>query len=188
MGRHLDSVSIARQHRICTIEAKMVAKSKPKTTKKPAKAKKPARAKKPAKPTAPKKSKNPAVEAVRAFALSYPEAHEDFPWGDRVIKVRGKIFVFMGREDELGIGVKLPISNQVALMLPFTEPSGYGMGKHGWINASFPAGEDVPMDMIEAWIDESYRANAPKKLVDSLTAAASPAPAAPARRRTARRR
>ncbi len=32
----------------------------------------------------------------------------------------------------------------------------------------FRPGQEVPMDLIEQWIDESYRAIAPKKLVTQL--------------------
>jgi predicted DNA-binding protein (MmcQ/YjbR family) len=47
--------------------------------------------------------------ALRDFALTYPEAHEDFPWGHRAIKVRGKAFVFMSKDEPgLGLSVKLP--------------------------------------------------------------------------------
>src|SRR5688500_131628 len=47
--------------------------------------------------------------ALRKHALTYPESHEDFPWGERVVKVKGKVFVFMGKhEDEFVISVKLP--------------------------------------------------------------------------------
>ena len=38
-------------------------------------------------------------DTVRRFALEFPEAHEDHPWGETVIKVRGKIFVFLGDDD-----------------------------------------------------------------------------------------
>ena len=54
-------------------------------------------------------------------------------------------------------------------MLPFTEPTGYGLGKSGWVSAKFPPAEKLPLDLLKAWIDESYRAQAPKKLVASLT-------------------
>ena len=32
---------------------------------------------------------------LRAHALAFPEATEDFPWGERAIKVRGKAFLFL---------------------------------------------------------------------------------------------
>jgi len=52
---------------------------------------------------------------LRAFALKYPETHEDFPWGERAIKVRGKVFLFMrAADDEVSISVKLPHSRDMA--------------------------------------------------------------------------
>ena len=108
-------------------------------------------------------------ELVRKLALAYPESHEDSPWGECAIKVRKKVFLFMSRGgDGLSLSVKLPTSNHEALLLPFTEPTHYGLGKHGWVSASFAAGAAPPIPIIEAWIEESYRAVAPKKLVAAL--------------------
>lgn len=124
---------------------------------------------------------------LRTFALGYPGAHEEFPWGERVIKVKGKVFVFLGREGPLGISVKLPQSRLMALALPFASPTGYGLGKSGWVTAQFGPREKPPMDVLKAWIDESYRAVAPRKLVASLDAdaPASAAPAATRKKKTA---
>ena len=73
-----------------------------------------------------------AVEkALRAQGLAYPETTEDFPWGHRTLKVRGKAFVFMSREEGFSLSVKLPSSRHVALDLPFAEPTGYGLGRSG---------------------------------------------------------
>ena len=38
----------------------------------------------------------------KRFALrdELPGAMEDFPWGERVVKVNKKIFVFMGKKDD----------------------------------------------------------------------------------------
>ncbi len=107
--------------------------------------------------------------ALRSFALGFPEAREDFPWGERVIKVGKKVFVFMGLGDGgLLLSVKLPESHIIALMLPFAEPTGYGLGKSGWVTARFDSQERPPEQMLCEWIEESYRAVAPKKLVAVL--------------------
>lgn len=107
--------------------------------------------------------------ALRKYALGFPAAHEDFPWGERVVRVGKKVFVFMGApEGRFTLSVKLPESQMVALLLPFTEPTGYGLGKSGWVTARFEANESVPEDLLREWIEESYRAVAPKKLVASL--------------------
>ena len=118
---------------------------------------------------------NPHELALRDFALTYPGAHEDMPWGHRALKVKGKAFLFMGAEDGgLGLSVKLPHSNAAALMMPFATPTGYGLGKSGWVSAQFPKGQQPPMEMLRQWVDESYRAVAPKKLVAQIGAAPAP--------------
>jgi predicted DNA-binding protein (MmcQ/YjbR family) len=112
---------------------------------------------------------------LREFALGYPGAHEEFPWGERVVKVKGKVFVFLGRDEPLGISVKLPQSRLMALALPFASPTAYGLGKSGWVTAQFGPREKPSMDVLKAWIDESYRAVAPKTLLKQLEGGA-PAP------------
>jgi predicted DNA-binding protein (MmcQ/YjbR family) len=104
--------------------------------------------------------------------MAFPGVHEDFPWGERVMKVNRKVFVFLGKDDSddegIGLSVKLPHSSEAALELPFTEPTGYGLGKAGWVSAHFDAAGSAPLDMIKEWIAESYRAVAPKKLIAAL--------------------
>ena len=112
-----------------------------------------------------------AEKLVREIALAYPEAYEEMPWGHSAIKVRKKSFLFMGTSDgRFSLSVKLPHSAEAALTLPFTEPTGYGLGKSGWVSASFDARDVPPLPMIREWIEESYRAVAPKKLVAHLEA------------------
>jgi len=55
-------------------------------------------------------------------------------------------------------------------MLDFTEPTGYGLGRSGWVTARFGARAKVPLDVLRPWIDESFRAVAPRRLVRSLDA------------------
>jgi predicted DNA-binding protein (MmcQ/YjbR family) len=113
--------------------------------------------------------------------VAYPSAYEDNPWGERAIKVRGsgKVFVFMGRHDgRFSITTKLPVSGAAALSLPFAKPTGYGLGKSGWVSAGFASDDDVPEGLILEWIKESYVAVAPKKLSKSLDGGA----AAPAKK------
>ena len=117
----------------------------------------------------------PEARVLRDFALSLPETYEEFPWGERVAKVKGKVFAFLGMDgDEVGLSVKLPQSGLLALGLPFAAPTGYGLGKAGWVTARFGKGQKAPVDLLRAWIDESYRAVAPKKLVAFLSAAPAP--------------
>ena len=128
-----------------------------------------------------------AEAALRTHALSYPDAREDFPWGERVVKVRGKVFLFLGKGENLSLSVKLPGSANVALGLPFTAPTAYGLGKSGWITARFEKGMKPPIEMLKQWIDESYRAVAPKRLAAVLDGE-KPPPSKPARAKPARPR
>ena len=112
-----------------------------------------------------------AEKQLRDFALKYPDAIEEFPWGERVIKVNKKVFVFISRyQGSLRISTKLPDSGIAALTLPFAEPTGYGLGKSGWVTARFDDDGKAPVELLCSWIDESYRAVAPKRLVDRLGA------------------
>ena len=117
------------------------------------------------------------------FALGYPGAWEDHPWGETVAKVKTKVFVFLGMSDEgLSLSVKLPQSGTFALGLAWATPTGYGLGKAGWVTARFTKSQKAPLDVLKKWIDESYRAVAPTKLVRELDGGATAAPAPPKRR------
>ena len=135
-----------------------------------------------------------AVEkAVVAFALGLPAAREDFPWGERVAKVGKKVFVFMGKpaSSKFGMSVKLPESGSDVLALPFASPTGYGLGKSGWVSLQFASADAIPpVAVLCEWIEESYRAVAPKTLVKELdggAAVSAPRPRTAARRPSSRR-
>jgi len=105
-------------------------------------------------------------------ALTFPEAWEDFPWDEPVVKVRKKIFAFFGRHDAdcFRLGVKLPETGDVLLEEAWATPSSHGLGKHGWLDLRFERPEDVPLDLLEDLIVESYVAVAPKTLSKQLLA------------------
>jgi predicted DNA-binding protein (MmcQ/YjbR family) len=108
-----------------------------------------------------------AREQLRAYALSLPEAWEDFPWGEPVIKVRKKVFLFLGPWDGAGLTLSVKLSDQrqaEALSLPFVRPTGYGLGRSGWITAAFQPGETPLTGWLIDWVRDSYRAVAPKAL------------------------
>ena len=125
-----------------------------------------------------------AASALREHALAYPETHEDFPWGHSAIKVKGKAFLFMAvginKDNLFSLSVKLPRSANQALNLPFASPTEYGLGKSGWVTARFKANDEVPVEMLKEWIDESFRAIAPKRVLAKLSDARKAAPTAPA--------
>ena len=109
-----------------------------------------------------------ARDKVLAFALSFPETAEDRPWEDDVVvKVRGKIFVFAGSAGSRRISVKLAESHAHALAIAGAEPTGYGLGRAGWVTVPLRA-PGVTVDVLRDWVEESYRIVAPKRLVATL--------------------
>jgi predicted DNA-binding protein (MmcQ/YjbR family) len=105
---------------------------------------------------------------LRADALTFPGAYEEYPWGQVVVKVNKKVFIFLDgdpRDPALHFSVKLPITGAEALSLPFATPTRYGLGKAGWVSFRFEPDEQPPMFLLHAWIVESYRAVAPKRLI-----------------------
>ncbi|HVR44694.1 MAG TPA: MmcQ/YjbR family DNA-binding protein [Thermoanaerobaculia bacterium] len=120
------------------------------------------------------------ADALERHALTYPETRVDHPWGETAVKVREKAFLFLGkRKKKISFSLKLPSSREFALDFPFAEPTHYGLGRHGWVTVSIEKGDELPLDVLKKWIDESFRAVAPKSLVRELDSprAAAPLPA-----------
>ena len=108
------------------------------------------------------------------FALTMPDAEIDHPWGDTVVKTNGKkkIFVFLGsgHDDPTvthRISVKLVESHEQALQVPAATPTGYGLGRAGWVSVPLTA-DAPPVGVLEDWVEESYRQVALKRLVKEL--------------------
>jgi predicted DNA-binding protein (MmcQ/YjbR family) len=110
------------------------------------------------------------VEELRAWGLTLPGAHRKAPWPEHDdLAVKDKTFAYLpaaGRP--FSLSVKLPYTGYEALQQPFAEPTGYGLGKSGWVSFS-PTGDAIPdIEQLKAWVEESYRAQAPRKLVREL--------------------
>ncbi|MEP6862963.1 MAG: MmcQ/YjbR family DNA-binding protein [Deltaproteobacteria bacterium] len=129
------------------------------------------------------------LEELRDYGIALPGAHLKSPWpGHKDLAVNDKTFAYLTVEGEpFQISCKLPSSSAMALMLPFTKPTEYGLGKSGWVSASFEKHEPS-LEMLKAWIDESYRAQAPKKLLKQLDGGGMPAPPAKPERKAAPKR
>lgn len=135
-----------------------------------------------------KSASEKVLKELREFGLKYPGAHTKSPWpGHLDLAVNDKTFAYLSIEGQpFSIGCKLPHSGAAALMFPFAKPTGYGLGKSGWVTATFAEGDVLPTELFKEWIDESYRAQAPKKLVKALDA---PVPTKkPAKKISAKRR
>lgn len=107
-----------------------------------------------------------------AFALTLPDSTLDHPWDSDVVKTNGarKIFVFLGHDDPQhppSIGVKLDESHAQALEVEGAAPSGYGLGRSGWVTVPLRS-TSPPAAVLEDWIEESYRRIALKRLVAQL--------------------
>lgn len=106
---------------------------------------------------------------LRDVALTFPEAWEDHPWGEIVIKVRKKVFVFFGNDEFPGMTVKLadPVVREHALSLRGASLAGYGLGRSGWVSIPLQ-GKAPPRKLLSEFLEESYRAVAPKSLAAGL--------------------
>lgn len=117
------------------------------------------------------------VAELRAYGLTFPGAHRKAPWPEHDdLAVNDKTFAYLpaAGADRFSLSVKLPYTHPVALDLPFAAPTAYGLGKSGWVSFT-PAGDQIPpFDQLKEWIEESYRAQAPKRLVKALDAIMDP--------------
>ena len=86
--------------------------------------------------------------------------------GEPTFRVRGKNFVFTN-EAASGLSVKLPKEEAAAVVAtdPLAEPTGYGLGRHGWVSVDVGEGADESRwTQVEEWVRTSYTLVAPKKL------------------------
>lgn len=122
--------------------------------------------------------KSPSTAAVALVHLRerglqrHPGAELKSPWpGHLDLAVHGKTYAYLSAPgDPPHVSFKLPLSRGLALSLPGSEPTGYGLGKSGWVSLSFDGHPVPPLAMLEEWLDESYRAQAPKKLLAQFDA------------------
>ena len=87
-------------------------------------------------------------------------------WGDEpTFRVNGKNFIFCDPAFT-GISVKLPKDEAEALVAsdPRAEPTGYGLGRHGWVSVEVGKGTKARWEQVEEWVRTSYTMVAPKKL------------------------
>jgi predicted DNA-binding protein (MmcQ/YjbR family) len=109
------------------------------------------------------------MEQVEAIVARLPEAvRVDIEaWGgEPTFRVKGKNFIFTDHE-ATSISVKLSPEEATAVVAsdPLVEPTGYGLGRHGWISVRIaPRTSRARWQEIEEWIRTSYVLVAPKGL------------------------
>ena len=106
---------------------------------------------------------------LEAIALALPEAErvDIEAWdGEPTFRIRGKNFVFANSAGT-GMSVKLPKDEAAAVVEHdgHAEPTGYGLGRHGWVSITFPSRMSAARwEQVEEWVRTSYTLVAPKTL------------------------
>ena len=92
-------------------------------------------------------------------------------WGDEpTFRVRGKNFVFCDQAAR-HLSVKLPKEEAEAVVATdaAVEPTGYGLGRHGWVSVALPARPSAARwREVEEWVRTSYTLVAPKRLAQQV--------------------
>ena len=100
---------------------------------------------------------------LREHALGFPETSEGTSCVNRAFKVRKKNFAFLGeKEDRVRVMVKLTDSREAVAALGDPRIS---VGKTGWATLQFAPDDPPGLDQLRAWVEESFRALAPKTVV-----------------------
>jgi YjbR len=121
------------------------------------------------------------LQTLRSIALRYPQTEEGIACKGTAVecttfKARSKAFLFVGAKE---IRLKLDASLAEATKLAAKEPERYKVGAHGWVAVSTGDRQFAPLNLLERWIDESYRLLVPKQLAVRLPERAKPRQYAP---------
>jgi len=109
------------------------------------------------------------LQAIRDIALAFPEATEKETWGHPTFRVRDKIFVSAGQDDDgrTVVTMKAAPGEQESLLAegdPFFLPK--YVGSRGWIGVRVD--EETDWRSIAELVVDSYREIAPKSLSASI--------------------
>jgi predicted DNA-binding protein (MmcQ/YjbR family) len=86
--------------------------------------------------------------------------------GEPTFRVSSKNFIFANTEAS-SLTVKLPPEEAAAVVAsdPLVDPSGYGLGRHGWVSVKVAGRTSQKRWLeIEEWIRTSYTLVAPRRL------------------------
>lgn len=109
------------------------------------------------------------MDRLEAIVARLPEAErvDIAEWGDHpTFRVGGKNFVFSD-QTATELSLKLPKEEAAAVVATdaTVSPSGYGLGRHGWIAFHVDEGVgDERWRQVEEWVRTSYTLVAPKRL------------------------
>jgi predicted DNA-binding protein (MmcQ/YjbR family) len=115
------------------------------------------------------------MERLEKIVARLPQAErvDVAEWGDHpTFRVNGKNFVFSDQA-ATQLSLKLPKEEAAAVVAtdPTVVPTGYGLGRHGWIAVTLddPADDDR-WQLVEEWVRTSFTLVAPKKLARQVEA------------------
>jgi predicted DNA-binding protein (MmcQ/YjbR family) len=123
------------------------------------------------------------MRRLEAIVGELPEAErvDIEAWGgEPTFRVRNKNFVFTNAE-ATGMSVKLPKEEAAAVAAtdPGAEPTGYGLGRHGWVSVELaPDADEARWQQVTEWVRTSYTMVAPKRLAKVVLEADGVDPAA----------
>ncbi|MEU1475288.1 MmcQ/YjbR family DNA-binding protein [Streptomyces sp. NPDC005760] len=83
-------------------------------------------------------------------------------------KVREFALALPGAADAAEPHIDTAEAHAHALTVPGAAPSGYGLGKAGWVRVPLAEKGAPAADLLCDWVEESYRAIAPKRLISEL--------------------
>jgi hypothetical protein len=94
-----------------------------------------------------------------ARSACHPGVETKSPWpGHDDLAVNGKTFAYLGTEGEpFSVSLKLPYTGDEALQLPFAKPTGYGLGKSGWVTFEPTLAEMPSIVQLKSWIGSHER-------------------------------
>ena len=115
---------------------------------------------------------HPVIRHLRSLALGFPEVIEGDSCVKRSFKARKKGFLYLGEKpDEYNVMVKLGPSVAEATAMAAERPGSWSVGNGGWAILKFDPAETPPKGLLERWMEESYRLQAPKTLLADLDGA-----------------
>jgi predicted DNA-binding protein (MmcQ/YjbR family) len=109
------------------------------------------------------------MDRLEAVVARLPEAErvDIAEWGDHpTFRVGGKNFVFCDQE-ACHLSLKLSKEEAAAVVAtdPDVQPTGYGLGRHGWVALTLAAdADDDRWRQVEEWVRTSFTLVAPKRL------------------------
>ncbi len=114
------------------------------------------------------------LDRLEQIVARLPEAErvDVEAWGgEPTFRVRGKAFIFTD-PDARALSVKLSVEEATAVVATdvLAEPTGYGLGRHGWVSVEIGDGDDNRWEQVEEWVRTSYTLIAPKSLAKVVLA------------------